>query len=107
MLYTTDDKQITTVPHAGSFAATIKELGKLRVSEVRTELNAIIDTMAPDKNGSRTFSSSFLGSQLSPWPAPISHLYFVARVFEGQNPDEKKFKIEQHCSSGCLFGSVL
>ena len=90
MLFTLDDKQITSVPHPGSFAAAIKELGAVRVAEVRAELNSEIDGMAPEKNGSRTFSSSHLGSKLSPWPAPISYLYYVARVFEGQNPDEKK-----------------
>ena len=90
MLYTLDDKHITTVPHPSPLAATIKELGAVRVSEVRAELNSIVDKMARNKNGSRTFSSSFLGSELSPWPPPISHLYYVARVFEGPNPDEKK-----------------
>lgn len=103
MLYTLDDKQITKVPHPGSFAAAIKELGAVRVSEVRSELNSIVDKMIPDKNGSRTFSSSFLGSQLSPWPPPISHLYFVARVFEGQNPDNKK--VEDRAA--LLFGLFI
>jgi len=100
MLYTLEDKQIKLVPHAGSFNAAIKELGEIRVSEVRAELDSIVDNMAPDRNGSRTFSSSILGSQLSPWPSPISHLYYVARVFEGQNPDEKKVQD----TAALLFG---
>lgn len=90
MLFTLGGKQITSVPHSGSFAAAIKELGAVRVAEVRAELSTIIDSMAPEKNGSRTFSISHLGSKLSPWPAPISHLYHIAWVFEGQNPDNKK-----------------
>jgi len=103
MLYTLDDKRITSVPHRGTFAAAIKGLGALRVSEVRAELNSIIDQMAPDKNGARTFSSSHLGSKLSPWPAPISHLYHVARVFDGKDADEKT--VQDHAA--LLFGQFI
>jgi hypothetical protein len=65
-------------------------LGEQRVEEVRHGLVKIIDEIEPDANrGTRTFSSSFLGSSLSPWPYPVQHLYDISWDIEGENaPDE-------------------
>jgi len=100
MLHTLEEKHIKSVPHLASFNAAIKELGKVRVGEVRAEPNSLVDNMDRGNNGSRTFSSSILGSQLSPWPPPLSHLYYVARAFGGENPDEKKVQDQ----AALLFG---
>jgi hypothetical protein len=90
MLSTLDGNHITTVPHAKSFQSALRQLGNTRAEEVRRGLNAIIDELPPDKErGTRTFSSSFLGSELSPWPHPIAHLYDVAREMAGAAADEE------------------
>ena len=90
MLSTVDRKRIGTVAHANSFADVVKQLGPKRTDEVRAELDFIIEKMQPDvKTGKRTFSSSFLGSNLSPWQHPLSHLYHVARELLGGTVDEK------------------
>lgn len=90
MLMTLDGKAIHRVPHASDFAAVVRRLGPQRVSEVRAELDRVIDNLQPDPTtGRRTFSSSHLGSDLSPWPKPLSHLYHVAREIEGAHADEQ------------------
>lgn len=62
----------------------------MRTSEVQHELNYIFDNMPRDKKTNlRNFSSSILGSKLSPWQHPVSHLYHVARELEGQEAAEK------------------
>ena len=89
MLSAVDGRRITKVAHAEAFAAAVRRLGTQRADEVRKALNTIIDERAPEKeNGLRTFSSSFLGSELTPWPHPISHLYDVAWEVLGQNATE-------------------
>lgn len=91
MLKSLDDKHITAVPHPGAFDAAKKQMGTVRVAEVRAELDAVISEMEPDKKTNlRTFSSSHLGSKLSPWPPPLSHLYHVAREMGGPKATEKE-----------------
>jgi hypothetical protein len=46
--------------------------------------------MEPDaQTGYRTFSSSILGSRLSPWPYPLAHLYDVAWEILGESAEEQ------------------
>ena len=89
MLKTLDGKTISRVPHARDFNAVCRRLGPERLEAVRAHLNRIVDEMAPDSQSSRrTFSSSFLGSKLAPWPHPLAHLYYVAREILGQDTEE-------------------
>lgn len=101
MLFTIDEKQITRVPHRKDFDAVLDMLGDRRVEEVRSELARIIDEREPDpEKGTRTFSSTYLGSDLSPWPYPLKHLYDIACEMEGATaPDEV---IEAR--AGLIFG---
>lgn len=104
MLKSLDDKHITTVPHASAFAVAKKQMGPLQVDEVCAKLHSIIDEVDRDKNTQlRTFSSSHLGSKLSPWQHPLSHLYHVARVLEGQKATEK----EVQDRAALLFGLFI
>ncbi len=90
MLLTIDRKPIHRVPHASDFASVLRRLGEQRADEVRVHLQGEIDRLPLDpKTGRRTFSSSHLGSKLSPWPKPLSHLYHVAREIEGERADEQ------------------
>ena len=83
-LFTIDRKEIRTLPHAKDFEVVVKRLGDERADEVREYLDDLIDRRPRDpKTGRRTFSSSYLGSELSPWPKPLSYLYKVAKEIEG------------------------
>src|SRR5690349_9584799 len=105
MLMTLDRKPITRVPHAADFAAVVERLGAERVAEVRAYLDQVVDEMAPDpKTNRRTFSSSYLGSELSPWPKPLSHLYHVAKEIEGGAPSDKE---RVHERAALLFGLFI
>lgn len=89
MLETVDGKRIGKVAHADAFERLLNQLGTERAEAVRRDLNRIIDELPSDLNtGCRTFSSSYLGSQLTPWPHPLSNLYDVAWELEGPNADE-------------------
>lgn len=90
-LFTIDRKEIRRLPHAKDFEAVVKRLGDERADEVREYLDDLIDRRPPDpKTGRRTFSSSYLGFDLSPWPKPLSYLYRVAKEIEGgEHADER------------------
>ena len=103
MLSTIEKKRIHTVAHAKTFAAVVEQLGVKRTEEVRAELHRILDEMTPGPNGKRTFSSSFLGSNLSPWQHPLSHLYHVARELLGAAADEEY--VQQR--AGLIFGQFV
>ena len=102
MLCTMDGKLITTVAHAKRFVAVVDQLGPTRAEEVRADLDRILDEMAPSNNGKRTFSSSFLGSNLSPWPHALSHLYDVAGELEGTHDEE-----HVQTQAGLFFGQFV
>lgn len=90
MLTTLDGKQINRVPHRQDFDAVARRLGSERAAAVRAELNRIVDEMKPDaQTGLRTFSSSFLGSELTPWQPPLESLYDVAREILGLLAEEQ------------------
>ena len=90
MLETLDGKQICRVPHGQEFEAVVRRLGPNRAAAVRAELNRIVDEIKPNaQTGLRTFSSSFLGSELTPWQPPLSSLYDVAGEILGPSAEEQ------------------
>ena len=90
MLETLNGKRIAKVAHVGAFERLLHQLGAERAEAVRRELNRIIDELPPDhETGCRKFNSTYLGSELTPWPPPLSHLYEVAWELEGANADEE------------------
>ncbi len=103
MLFTLDGKQVNQIPRtrAEYFDTVIQLLGTKRREEIRGEFNRLIDSMSPnERTGKRTFSSSYLGSSLTPWSYPLSHLYDVAVQMEGDHASEDQIQ-EQ---SGFSFG---
>jgi hypothetical protein len=53
-------------------------------------LDQIIDGIEVNvQTGRRTFSSSILGSQLTPWKKPLASLYDVSREILGQDTEER------------------
>ena len=104
MLSTLDGKTINRVPHQPAFQAIQKKLGPDRLAELRAGLDHIIDEMPPDgQTGQRSFSSSFLGSKLTPWPYPIAHLYDVAREIMGPAAEERD--VQEHAALN--FGLLI
>jgi hypothetical protein len=86
VLFAADGKQIKQVPEAAEFRRAVQLLGASRAEGIRRTLNRLIDDMPPDKEtGTRTFSSSRLGSQLEPWPYPLAGLYDIALEIEGND----------------------
>ena len=104
MLKSIHGKRIKSVPHADTFAAAIRQLGPQRAAEIREALDNVIEDLPPDCNTNlRTFSSSFLGSELTPWPHPISHLYDLAGEIEGANTNEERIQER----AALLFGQFI
>lgn len=90
MLETLDGRPINRVPHRQEFDAVVRRLGTGRTAAVRAELNRIVDEMKPDaQTGLRTCSSSYLGSELTPWQPPLESLYDVAREILGAAAEEQ------------------
>ena len=90
MLFSVDQKPIRSVPHSASFAELLRSLGDGRAAEVRAEFNRLLDELPPKRETNlRTFSSSQLASKLTPWPHPLSHLYYVSREMLGPTADEE------------------
>ncbi len=90
MLETINGKAITRIAREDEFNAIIQKLGDKRTQEVRENLDGIIDTMEPTDNNRRAFKSSWLGSSLSPWKHPLSHLYDVAWEIMGRSADDEE-----------------
>lgn len=104
MLYTLDGKPIHSVAHAKGFQVALQHLGATRAEEVRADIDRIVTELPPDpKTRNRTFSSSFLGSNLTPWPHPLSHLYHVAREMLGPTTDEQIVREK----AALLFGQFV
>ena len=90
MLKSIDGSRINRIPHREDFDAVARRLGVDRIEAVRAYLDRIIDEIERDnETGRRTFSSSFLGSQLTPWPQPLASLYDVSREILGQDTEER------------------
>lgn len=88
MLSTVDGKPVNAVPHRADFDALLNRLGTPMADSIREYLDSVIDEMDLDKDGRRTFSSSQLGRELSPWEEPLDTLYHHARVFLGTSATE-------------------
>lgn len=89
MLEAIDGKRVTAVPHRADFDALIRRLGTATADAVRGYLDGVIGGLPPDsKTGLRTFNSSQLGRNLSPWPEPLARLYHQSREFLGQQATE-------------------
>jgi hypothetical protein len=103
LLFTIDDKPIQDIPRSRVeyFRAVTNWLGDHRTREVQAEFDRIIDELPRDAGtGKRTFSSSFLGSSLSPWAHPLALLYEAATDMAGAAASEEEIQ-EQ---SGYSFG---
>jgi hypothetical protein len=103
LLFTIDGKPIRDVPRARAeyFRAVKNWLGDNRTQEVQAEFDWIIDELPPDPGtGKRTFNSSYLGSNLSPWEHPLALLYEAATHMAGAAASEQEIQ-EQ---SGFSFG---
>jgi hypothetical protein len=110
MLSTLDGKSMSPTPRARAeyFEAVKRRLGSKRVTEVRADVGRIIDEMVPDlQTGQRTFSSSFLGSKLTPWPYPIAHLYDEARESLGGAAEEQDIQDRAALSFGLFIWECM
>jgi hypothetical protein len=104
MLKSLKGDDVNGVPHHEEFKAVQRKLGTDRLAQVREDIDRIIDEMPPDaQTGHRTFSSSFLGSKLTPWPYPLAHLYDVAREILGKEADDQDVEVR----AGLLFGLCI
>ena len=108
MLSTIDGKRINRVPHTEDFEAIQKRVGPDQVAEARADLNRIIDEMTPDAHtGLRSFSSSFLGSKLTPWAYPVAHLYDDARTLLGASALERDVQSRAALSFGLFIWECI
>ena len=90
MLETLEGRSITSVPHRPDFDALLHRLGTITANAIREYLDGIIDKLPADaKTGLRTFNSSQLGSNLSPWQEPLARLYLQSWEFLGQEAREE------------------
>jgi hypothetical protein len=90
MLSNIQGKLMQGVPHAKDFERVLRLLGPERADAARAHLNQIIDEMAPSPGtGVRVFSSSHLGSNLSPWTCGLKHLYDVACEELGESAEDR------------------
>src|SRR5450631_1047923 len=106
MLYSLDGERILEVPakRRAFLKSVVHDLGPARTEEVRSELNRLIDELRPqDQTGRRTVNASYLGSELTPWPYPLAHLYDVATALAAENTPEDEIQ-EQ---AGFSFGLFL
>src|ERR1700754_4643012 len=63
------------VPHANDFEHVCDLLGRKRADAARAKLNQIRDELPPASGtGLRVFSSSYLGSSLSPWTGRLEEI---------------------------------
>jgi hypothetical protein len=106
MLFSMDGERILDIPakRRAFLNNVIHDLGPARTEEVRSELNRLIDELRPnDQSGRRTVNASYLGSELTPWPHPLAHLYDVATALAAENTPEEEIQ-EQ---AGFSFGLFL
>lgn len=88
MLSTVDGKPVKAVPHREDFDALLTRLGEKTSESIRGFLDAQVDEMKLDKDNRRTFSSSQLGRELTPWQPPLNRLYTHSREFLGTSATE-------------------
>ena len=86
----------------------VQELGPDRTEQVRRELNRLIDELRPqDHTGLRTVNASYLGSDLTPWPYPLAHLYNAAADMAGENTQEDEIEEQSSFSFGLLLWECM
>lgn len=89
MLRNIQGKEMKGVRHADDFDRVLKLLKPERADAARGHLNQIIDDLPPSGTGGRVFSSSYLGSSLSPWSGGLRHLYDVACEELGEAAEDR------------------
>lgn len=108
MLKNLDDKVMTKVPHEKEFREVLQALRPERAAEARAALDeAIDDVPAAPGTGRRVFSSSHLGSRLSPWTGGLKHLYDVAEEQMGENAEERDVQDRAALIFGCFVWERL
>jgi hypothetical protein len=106
MLFSVDGERISEIPakRRAFFNSVIHDLGPARTEEVRRELNRLVDELRPqDQTGRRTVNASYLGSELTPWPYPLAHLYYFAEASAAENTPEEEIQKQ----AGFSFGLFL
>ncbi len=94
MLETLEGKQVTRVPHRADFDALIARLGAPTAEAIHDYLDSVIDNLPVRDNGLRTFGSSQLGHDLTPWPEPLDRLYHHAWEFLGDDAREDDVQLQ-------------
>jgi len=111
LLFTIEDKPIQAIPRSRAeyFQAVMNWLGDGRTREVQAEFDRIIDELPRDSvTGKRTFSSSFLGSSLSPWAHPLALLYEAATDMAGETASEEEIQKQSGNSFGLfVWGCIM
>ena len=105
MLETLDGKPVTRVPHRADFDALIARLGAPTAEAIHDYLDSVIDNLPVRDNGLRTFGSSQLGHDLTPWPEPLDRIYHHAWEFLGDDARGTTCSYRRPCGSVCSSGS--
>jgi hypothetical protein len=103
MLKALDGKEVSRVPRPEEFARYQHGLGAERLEAVRADLNRIVDEIPPEASGRRTFSSSFLGSKLTPWTGPLKYLYDLAWEILGEDANH----VDVEARAALIFGLFI
>jgi hypothetical protein len=110
VLFSLDGEEISEIPakRRAFLNGVIRDLGQGRVAEVRLELNRLIDELRPqDQKGRRAVNASYLGSDLTPWPYPLGHLYDVAVAAAAENTPEEEIQEQASFSFGLLLWECM
>jgi hypothetical protein len=110
LLFSIDGERIFEIPpKRRAFLNSVShDLGQERTEEVRAELNRLIDGLRPqDQTGHRTVNASYLGSDLTPWPYPLAHLYDIAMTMAAENTPEEEIQEQASFSFGLLLWECM
>jgi hypothetical protein len=110
LLFSVDGERISEIPakRRAFLNGVIRDLGPERTEQVRSELNRLINELRPvDHTGRRTVNASYLGSDLTPWPPPPSHLYEVATITAAENTPEEEIQEQASFSFGLLLWECM
>ena len=110
MLFSLDGEEILEIPtkRRAFLNGVIHDLGPKRTEQVRAELNRLIDELRPeDQTGHRTVNASYLGSDLTPWPYPLAHLYDLAVATAAENTPEEEIQEQASFSFGLLLWECM
>ncbi len=110
MLFSVDGERISEIPaKRRAFLNNVtQDLGPEKTEQVRLELNRLIDNLRPqDHTGRRTVNTTYLGSELTPWLPPLSHLYDVAAAVAAENTLEDEIQEQASFSFGLLLWECM